>query len=301
MVREMKINTTYDCIIIGAGPGGLQAAIHLARYNRRVLLIDRGGGRTMHAVHIVNYLGLPEISGRELIAVGLDQVKNFGVEVVNDAVKKVEKNHVFTVSTATETFTGSYVLVSAGAVDNLPRLKNLGRFFGKSFYTCIDCDGHHTTAKKLVVMGNSVNAARLVLGMKQMYTDDISLLLTDYSLPPDLQEMIGEEGIPIYSGEPSALLGEEALEGVMLADGRVIGCQAVMATFGWRLNDGFLEGLPLKRDHEHFKILTGNTNESSVPGLYVVGAMKTGHSQAVIAAGQGAAAAIDINQRLLEL
>ncbi len=47
--------------------------------------------------------------------------------------------------------------------------------------------------------------------------------------------------------------------------------------------------------------MTGSSNESSLPGLYVVGAMKQGHSQAIIAAGQGAAAAIDINQKLLEL
>jgi len=71
----------YDCIIIGAGPGGLQAAIHLARYNRRVLLVDRGGGRTSHARQIVNYLGIREISGHELIEAGFAQLRSFGVEV----------------------------------------------------------------------------------------------------------------------------------------------------------------------------------------------------------------------------
>jgi thioredoxin reductase len=74
-----------------------------------------------------------------------------------------------------------------------------------------------------------------------------------------------------------------------------------MATFGWRLNDDFLNGLDLERDQQNFKIQTGNTFESSLPGLYIVGALRPGHSQAIIAAGQGAVAAIDINQRLLEL
>lgn len=297
----MTNNFIYDCIIIGAGPGGLQAAIHLARYNRRILLLDRGGGRTTHADHIVNYLGLPEVSGRELIATGLEQARNFGVEIIKDAVIMVEKTDVFTVHAANGSFQSRFVIVSAGAVDHQPRLKNLGRFFAKGFYTCIDCDGHLTTGKKLVVMGNSINAVRLVLAMKQMYTDDITLLLTDYVPPSDYQQMIEEENIPIYSGEPVALLGEKDLEGVQLADDRIIPCQAIMATFGWHLNDRFLEGIPLDRDHENFKILTGNNNESSLRGLYVVGAMKTGHSQAIIAAGQGAVAAIDINLRLLEL
>ena len=291
----------YDCLVVGAGPGGLQASIHLARYNRKVLLIDRGGGRTTHAAHIVNYLGLTEVSGRELIATGLRQARSFGVEVVTDTVTMVEKGEVFTVQTPDKSYQGHFVIASAGAVDHQPRVKNLGRFFGRRYFTCVDCDGHLTTGRKLLVMGNSINAARLALGMKQMYTRDITLLLCDYSLPPDYVDAIKNENIPILTGEPAALLGDPDLEGVELADGRTIPCEVIMATFGWHLNDGFLKDLDLERDHEQFKILTSNTYESSLAGLYVVGAMKPGHSQAIIAAGQGAVAAIDINQRLLEL
>ncbi|MGW8161864.1 MAG: NAD(P)/FAD-dependent oxidoreductase, partial [Desulfobulbales bacterium] len=152
----------YDCLIIGAGPGGLQAAIHLARYNRKIIVIDRGAGRTTHAAHIVNYLGLSEISGRELIAAGLEQVKKFGAETIKDTVILVEKKDIFTVHTPRDSFQSRFVIVSAGAVDRLPRLRNLGRFFGRSFFTCVDCDGYLTTGRKVLVMGNSVNAARLV-------------------------------------------------------------------------------------------------------------------------------------------
>lgn len=291
----------YDCIIIGAGPGGLQAAIHLARYNRQVLLIDRGGGRTMHARHIVNYLGFPEVSGRDLIAAGLRQVKSFGVEVVSEAVTGIEKAEFFTVNAGNHSYQGRFVILSTGAVDQQPRLKNLGRFFGKGYFTCIDCDGHLTTGKKLVVMGNSMNAVRLVFGMQKMYTKDIALLLAGCTIPDEYRQALAEENIPVYSGEPVALLGEDNLAAVQLADDQTIPCQAVMATFGWHLNDGFLADLPLKRDHENFKILTDGANESSLRGLYVVGALRTGHTQAIIAAGQGAVTAIDINRCLLEL
>lgn len=297
----MERGPVYDCIIIGAGPGGLQAGIHLGRYNRKVLLLDRGGGRTTHARHIVNYLGLLETSGRELIDTGIKQAREFGVEVLQEAVARVEKNEIFTVHTAGNSYQGRCVIASAGAVDNLPKLKNIGKFFGKGFFTCIDCDGYLTTGTKLLVMGNSINAARLVLGMKQMYTEDISLLPVDFKLPPDYEEVIREENISIYTGEPVELLGEEKLSGLKTADGEIIECETIMATFGWRLNDTFLQELDLERDREGFKILTGSANESSLPGLYIIGAMKPGHSQAIIAAGQGAVTAIDINQNLLEL
>jgi len=72
---------TYDCIIIGAGPGGLQAAIYLGRYNRRILVVDRGGGRTWHAKRVENFLSHPPVEGRVLIEQGIEQAKNFHVEV----------------------------------------------------------------------------------------------------------------------------------------------------------------------------------------------------------------------------
>jgi thioredoxin reductase len=67
-----------------------------------------------------------------------------------------------------------FVIASSGAVDIQPRLKHLSRYFGKGYYTCVDCDGHLTTGKKLLVMGNNLNAARLALAMQQMYSDRVT-------------------------------------------------------------------------------------------------------------------------------
>jgi len=298
----MQKDKVYDCIVIGAGPGGLQGAIHLARFNRRVLLVDQGGGRTRHARHIVNYLGIPAIDGLELTRIGFLQGRSFGVTVKSrTTVTKLSKRKHFKVRTAKEGFLSRYVIVATGAKDIVPEIKNLAGFFGKGFYTCVDCDGYLTTDTELVVMGDNLNAVRLALGMKRMFTDRLTLLLDNYTPPGDFLEQLLEDRISVIKGTPAELLGEKTLTDVRLVDGRTLPCQTIMASYGWVLNDQFLLDMNLERDADKFKILTDNTGESSVPGLFITGALRSGHSQAIVAAGQGATAAIEINARLLSL
>jgi thioredoxin reductase (NADPH) len=87
---------------------------------------------------------------------------------------------------------------------------------------------------------------------------------------------------------------------VELKNGMRVPCDAVMSNFGYKLNNKFLKELNLKRDAKGFKYVVNNTYESSVNGLYIVGPLNTGNDQVVIAAGEGAVAAIDINKRLFE-
>jgi thioredoxin reductase (NADPH) len=298
MEMTMAEERIYDCIIIGAGPGGLQAAIYLGRYNRKVLLIDRGGGRTMHARHIENFLSQTAVSGKELIEIGKEQARHFGTEIVRSTVVKVTKRDSFEVSTRDGTFLSRFVIVSAGASDNIPPVEHAHRFLGSGFYTCIDCDGYRTTGKKLVVLGNSLKTVHLALAMKEMYTDDITLVLYFLQVPEGYGEELNDEGIALVNGRPLRVLGADAVEGLEMEDGRVIDCEAIMSNFGYKLNDGFLADLHLNRDREGFKFVTDRTGESSLPGLYIVGPL-TGNDQAIIAAGQGAAAAIDLKGKLL--
>src|SRR4030066_49586 len=221
----------YDCIIIGAGPGGLQAAIYLCRYNRKVLILDRSGGRTQHAKHIENF----------------------------------------------------------------------HRFFGESFFTCVDCDGYKTTGKKLVIIGNSEKTLRLALAMKQMFTKNITVVLSGSKTFPDYEEVFKEENIKLLNGEPAGIIGQEKIEGLELKDGRKVECEVIMSNFGYRLNDDFLSELSLRKDSHGFKYVVGDNFETSLTGLYIVGPLNTGNDQVVIAAGEGAVAAIDINKRLLEI
>jgi thioredoxin reductase (NADPH) len=294
--------TLFDCIVIGAGPGGLQASIHLGRYNFRVMLFHIPGGRTFHAKHIENYLGLRVVSGPDLLETGLVQAKSFGVAVANARVERVmTREGRFEVLAEGKSYRSRFVIVASGAKETLAPFKNLLRFFGTSYFTCMICDGYRTTGKKLLVIDRTINGVRVCVGMKRMFTSDVTFLAHGFSLAPVYRALHEEEGIGLVEGRPEELLGEKTLEGVRLSDGLVIPCEVILGWGGISLNDEYLEGLDLERDAEGFKIMTKGNGESSIPGLFVLGALRQGHSQAVISAGQGAEAAIEISTRIVEL
>lgn len=290
----------YDCIIIGAGPGGLQAAIYLGRYNRDVLLLDRSGGRTWHARRIENVLTHREITGSEIIERGMEQARSFNVRIERKLVDTVQKNGVFIISTADTVYRSRYVIAASGVYDILPPLENIFRFLGMSYFTCVDCDGYKTTNKRTIVMGDHLESVNIALAMKQMFTRDLTYIPYRFSLPDAAEEVLEEEGIKVVTVDPVRIIGEQEMEALELKSGDRIPCEAIMASFGIKLNDQFLADVPLKKDALGFKYIVNNTYESSLRGLYIVGPLNTGQDQVVIAAGEGAVAAIDINKRLLE-
>jgi len=290
----------YDCIIIGAGPGGLQAAIYLGRYNRKVLLLDRSGGRTRHARRIENFLTHRAISGQEIIDRGMEQARSHNVLLENKRVDSLQKDVLFTVMTADSVYRSRYVIVSSGVYDNFPPIKNIFPFLGESYITCLDCDGYKTTDKRIVVIGDNLQSVNIALAMKQLFTRDITYIPYRFSLPDAAEEVLEDEGIQLITVEPVNIIGNEKMEAIELRSGEHVPCEAIMASFGTKLNDEFLSGLNLKKDSGDFKYVVNASCESSLRGLYIVGPLNTGQDQVVIAAGEGAIAAIDINKRLLE-
>jgi thioredoxin reductase (NADPH) len=288
-----------DCIIIGAGPGGLQASIYLGRYNRDVLILDRTGGRTWHAKHIKNVLAQHEIPGSEVISRGMEQAERFQVKIERARVVSVRKEDLFLVSTPEAEYRARFVIVSSGVNDILPPIENVHRFLGSGYYTCVDCDGYELTGKTVVVMGDSLQTMNIALAVKRMFTADITYIPYHFSLPDSAHSVLIDEKIPVISSEPVRLLGDGKLEGIELKNGERVPCEAIMASFGIRLNDAFLAGLNLKKDAAGFKYSVNSVFESSLGGLYIVGPLNTGQDQVVIAAGEGATAAIAINKKLL--
>ncbi|HMK43367.1 MAG TPA: NAD(P)/FAD-dependent oxidoreductase, partial [Dissulfurispiraceae bacterium] len=261
----MSQESAYDCVIIGASPGGLQAAVYLCRYNRRVLVIDRGGGRTTMAKHIENYLGQTMISGRELIDRGIAQVRRFGGEVIKGTVTSIAKSGgIFSVDATSGNCSAPFAVAASGGRDVLPKISNLWQFFGSGFFTCVDCDGYATINRKLLVLGNSDAAVRLALAVRDMYTPHVTLLMTGYLPPAPSLEALSDAAIRFESGVPKHIAGQGHIEGLGLDDGRVLACDAILSNYGFEANVAYLQELDPKKDAHGRSFVVNHHNESSV-------------------------------------
>ncbi|MFA6283280.1 MAG: FAD-dependent oxidoreductase, partial [Desulfurivibrionaceae bacterium] len=213
----------------------------------------------------------------------------------------VRAENGFTVLTERGQYQAPYAIVSAGVVEHPPKIKGMNRFFSRTVFTCVDCDGYRTTGKKLVILGDSLDAMRLAFAMRQMFTPDITLILPADLMPEDHAALLAEDGIAFVVGTPEEFLGDAVLTGVKLAGGQEVACEVVMLSYDYTVNDSCLAGLGLARDGNGAQITTDPGCETSIKNLFALGALKAGKAQAIIAAGQGAMVGIEINHRLLEL
>jgi thioredoxin reductase len=137
----------------------------------------------------------------------------------------------------------------------------------------------------------------MAFGTKEMYTKDITLVLYYDKVPEAYKAELEEEGITLVIGRPVKVIGTEALEALEMKDGKSVPCEVILSHFGYKLNDSFLSGLNLKRD-DNWKYHKPCLNHHSA--VYILWA-RYGDDQVVIAAGEGAMAALDMKKRLLEM
>src|SRR6188508_1779275 len=151
---------TWDCIIVGAGPAGLSAAVYMGRFRRRTLVLDSGDGRWSYGQVNENYLGFPRgVSARRLHALGRAQAERFGVVIRDAAVTAVAPRgagyHVRYHGGQAEART---LIWAAGVRDLWPSFPGVRRLVGKHLFWCIVCDGWRTLGKRVVVLGNTDKA-----------------------------------------------------------------------------------------------------------------------------------------------
>jgi len=286
----------YDCVVIGAGPGGLSAAIYLGRAHKKTLLIYQGYRRTSLAKHIQNYLGFEDITGPGLINKGLKQAELYKVETLIATVTTINLNKgFFLIETSKKNVTARNVIVASGIDDILPEINNVHEFIGETFFTCFDCDGYHMTDKHVCVIGSGDGSARTALAVKQTYATKVTLCTgAKANISSKYLSILKNRGIVLVQKKATHLNGKIGkINSIELDDGSSIKCDCVLSDLGYARNDNFLAEIKLKKSKSGY-IKVDKHYESSLPGLFVIGPLNTGPDQVSVAVGEGAQAAMHI-------
>lgn len=304
----MAAETLYDTLIVGGGPAGLTAALHLAWHERKALVIDRVTGPLFFTLEqLWNVPGMPAIRGIDIQKRLKDQAVEMGAELVRGNVVKAEgtEGNFLLTGEKDEQWRGRTVLLATGVArfhplvdgDFAPCFAYAGK--GNLFY-CMDCEAPEVQGKDTVVIavGPAENAAGTAVGLSR-YTDRLRILATaETGLNERHAAKLKEKNIPVIPGTIKKLIGEKReLKGLELADGTVLNADAFFVSSPARGRTDLAQqlGVELAQTgyHAQPKSQRGDTN---VPGVWIAGDLRPMTQQVAVAMGTGNIAAVMIDQ-----
>jgi len=238
----------------------------------------------------------------ELLAAGRDEVTSYGGDLVRGTVTAIgpHPDAGFEVTTEDGRVVGARrVLVTTGLRDEVPDLPGVRERWGRDLLHCPYCHGYEVRDQRLGVLGGTPEAAQHALLIRQ-WTHDVVYFPHTGPVSPVEREQLMARAIGIVEGPVSRLVVEDdALTGVELEDGRVVPRDAVFVRPGLAPNSHLLLSLGCAADEGGW-VVADTTGRTSVPGVWVAGNAANPRAQVVTAAGEGSAAAIAINNELVE-
>ncbi len=301
----------YDCIVIGAGPAGLSAALFLARYRRRVLTFHHNSPRNMYSHGVHGFLGHHGILPEVLLARGRDEVTQHGGLIVEACVTSVEKigDEHFRVTAGDEgaaepqAFEARRLVLATGLRDLTPDCPGFRDFYGASVFHCPDCDGFEVTGKRVVVLGRGEKTVGFTLRL-MTWTDKLTLVTNGDAgdMTDAHREKLARFDIPITNQSIARLEGEtetNTLRRVCFDDGETMECDALFFNLGVEPASDLHQMLGCKLDEECGLVWVDDGQQTSVHGVYAAGDLTPRSQLAVVAAAEGAMAAIHLHKSLI--
>ncbi len=302
----------HDLIIIGAGPAGLTAGLYAARAQINTLLFERlaPGGQVLNTDWIENYPGFPDgISGFDLVDKMKTQAERFGLRIQNEEVVGLElsqeKKTVITHNGEMET---KALILACGATPRQLGIEGERSFIGKGVSYCATCDGPFYRDQEVAVIGGGDTAAEEAIFLTR-FASRIYLFHRRDSLRAIklLQERVmAEEKIEIvWDTIPLKILGENGVEGIELKNvktGNIFRkkVHGVFVFVGTLPNTDVAKG-KVELDENDF-VKTNNGMETSVPGVFAAGDIRSKpFRQIATAVGEGAAATYSAERYLESL
>ena len=297
---------SYDVVVIGEGMSGLSAAHALAQFGIKTATLEAQlfGGLVLN----VNELEpAPDpsrtVSGAEIASELMQANADLGVSSIQEAVTAIkDRGATKQVMTAAATYEARHVVLASGA-----RLKKLGvpgesEFEGRGVSQCADCDGPMYQDEEVVVVGGGDSALQEALVLAK-YCRNVRLVHRGSAFRAQAHFIDQVKANPrittVWNAQVTAIAGGQMVDRVQLAhaDGRSeeAPCAGVFAYIGLAPNGEFLPR-EIERDGAGF-VMTRETLETALPGIWAVGALRSGYSgllpDAVSEAKQAARAIAD--------
>ena len=303
----------YDLVIIGAGPAALTAAIYTTREDIDTVLYERGvvGGLAAVTDVIDNYPGFSEgVKGLDLADDLRKQAERFGakIELGEITAIKDEGEHKRLKTDSGSDILARAVLIATGSDYNRTGIPGEEHYYARGVHFCATCDGAFYRDKRLVVIGAGNSAIQETIFLTR-YASHIDILVRS---EVKASEVLIKELQPfIDSGKVSLQLGITPKE--IIGDGQVVNkvigsnkdhqdvefiTDGVFVFIGLKPNTAFLAKSDVKLNSVGF-IVTDANLETSVPGVFAAGDVRSGATmQIASASGEGATAALKIREYL---
>ena len=287
------------CIVIGAGPGGMSAAIYLKRAGIDVTLIEKmvPGGEMLKTNKIENYLGFDSIDGGELALRMSSQVKDLGIEIIRDDITDISYDNTFIVTGLKNKYQADYVIIATGRVPRKLGLDMEEALLNRGISYCATCDGAFYKGKEVAIVGGGDSALTEALYLSDICLKVYVLVRKDLKASDILQNRVkNKDNIVILKNvSVSQFISSDSLTGVLLNDGRKLDVNGLFIAIGGTPDISFLKNLNVDTINGYIK--TDDKMRTNIKGLYAVGDVRyKDFYQIITAASDGAIAALSIRE-----
>ncbi|WFU19305.1 NAD(P)/FAD-dependent oxidoreductase [Bradyrhizobium sp. CB3481] len=289
-----------DALIVGGGPAGLTCAIYLARYRRRIVVVDSGQSRAALIPETHNYPGFADgIAGPELLEALRLQAKTYGVEIIRDRITELQLvEDVFEARCSEGIIRAKRAVMASGLVDRDLGDPELQQAVGDGLVRyCPICDGFEASDLRIGVLGAADNVGNKALFLRT-YSRHVTLLTLDgEGCREPLARELSEAGIRLLAARVVGFRRQGNQMMISLNDGTVEVFDMIYPVLGCEVRSEL--GMKLGARHNDIGCLEVDTHQrTSVPGLYAIGDAVSDLHQIAVATGHAAVAATHIHNSL---
>ncbi len=303
--RESK---EVDLAIIGGGPAGLSAGIYAIRSGLNAIIIDKGnaGGLAEEAPYVENYLGYKGIKGEDLVREFKEHAMDYlEISERNEVKEIIKEDGTYLIKAEKGDYRAKAIIFATGTTHKNLNIPGEREFFGKGVSYCVTCDGYFFRGKRVAVIGGGNSGAIAAIYLKDIGVEPVVLeYMPRFMCEKAYENIIKERGIPYYTNvQATSIEGTDKVEKVVYKDratGEVkeVEVDGVFIYVGLIPISGLAKSLGVETDEKGY-IKVDLKMRTNVPYIYAAGDVTGYAGQIIIAAGQGAMAALSAYEDLM--